>query len=103
MRNVSGRPRLATLDYLFRQTVVLGRAARVGREGEYGLPVGGALLQAYALADDGPEYLVAEHLLDLLTNVAAERRPLVVHRNHDAQQAEFRIRTLLHLLDGLEQ
>src|SRR5688500_13384892 len=74
-----GRPRLFigsdTAQYLLGQLVVLVGAARARREGEDRLAVGGALLEAHALADHGLEELVAEHVLDLLVDVLREQGP----------------------------
>ena len=49
------------------------------------------------------KHLAAEHLLDLLADVARQRRPLVVHGDDDAQDAQRRVRPLPDLLNRLEQ
>src|SRR5262245_42691481 len=102
MRSVSGNPRLGTIHDLLAQAVVLGSAARIRRKREDAFPVGGAFLEAHALADHGPEDLVAEHLPDLLADVPAERRPPVVHGDDDPENLQLRVGPLPYLLDGLE-
>src|SRR5678815_906528 len=90
-------------DSLLAETVVIGRARRVGSKGEDRLLVGGTLLQTDALGDHGLEDFPAEHFLYLLSDVAPECRPFVVHRDDDSENAERRVRPLPHLLDRLEQ
>src|SRR5262249_42694589 len=72
MRSDSGCPprlMLDTFDHLLAQTIVLVGAARLRREGEDRLLVGGALLEADALADRRVEDAVAEDLANGLLNV----------------------------------
>src|SRR5689334_22815505 len=103
MRTLVGKPRLDTFDDLLGQAVVLGRPGRIGSKAEDRFLVSGALLQPHALADQGLEYLGTEDLVDLLLDVLAERRPAVVHRDHDADDLKRRVRTRPYLVDGLEQ
>ena len=100
---MSGNPRLGTIDDLLAQPVVLGRAGRIGREREDRFLVGRALLEPDALGDHRLEHLPAEHLLNLRPDVARQRRPLVVHRDDHAQDAQRRVGPRPHLLDRLEQ
>src|SRR5437899_7521127 len=103
MASVTGSPRLGTIDDLLAQTVVLARAGRVRREGEDRLLVGRALLEPHALGDHGLEDFPAEYLLNLRPDVARERRPLVVHRDHHAENPQRRVRPRADLLDRLEE
>src|SRR5687767_3053538 len=103
MRRVSGSPRLGTIDDLLTQAVVLGRAGGIRREAKDGFAVGRAFLEPNALADHGAKYFVAEYLPDLFLDVAGQRGPFVVHRDHDAEDLELGVRALPDLFDGLEQ
>src|SRR3954463_15135201 len=103
MRTVCGRPRLGTIHDLLAQPVILGGAGRFGREREDRLLIGRALLQADALSYHGLEYFAAKYLVDLRSNVSSERGALVVHRDHDAQNTQVRIRARAHLLDRFQQ
>src|SRR3954465_14526344 len=100
MRTVSGSPRLGTIDDLLAQTVVLRRARRLGRKRENRFLVGGALFEPHALCDYRFEYLAAEHLVDLRSDVARQRGPLVVHGDDDAQDPQAGIRARADLLNG---
>src|SRR5216684_676781 len=99
MEMVSGNPRLGTIDDLLAQPVILSRPGRIRSECEDRLFVGRALLEANAFSDDRLEYFAAEHLLNLRADVAGQRRPLVVHRDHDPENSERGVRTSAHLLD----
>src|SRR3954463_3264378 len=103
MRTVSGSPRLGTVHDLLTQAVVLGGSARIRRERENRFLVGRALFEPHTLGNDGVENLAAEHLVDLRTNVARERGPLVVHGDDDAENLQARIRPGANLLDRLQQ
>src|SRR5262249_15746972 len=104
MCDSAGRPRrLDTGKHLLGQGVVLGGAARPRRKGEYGLLVGGTLLQANALRDRGLEDLLAEDSGDLFVDVLTEDRPLVVEGDHDAQDLQVGVGASLDLVDRLEQ
>src|SRR5436305_9383418 len=98
MEMVSGSPRLGTIDDLLAQAVILGRAGGIGREREDRFLIRWTLFQPHALGNHGLEYLPAEDLLNLRPDVARERRPLVVHRDDDAQNAERRVGTRADLL-----
>src|SRR6476646_8694911 len=99
----SGRPRLGTVDDLLTEPVVLGRARRLGRKGEYRFLVGGALLEAYALGDHRLEYFPAKHFLNLRADVARQGGPLVFHHTAAPENAQRRIGARPDLLNRFEQ
>src|SRR5215203_623152 len=103
MRSESGSPRLDTVNHLLTEAVILGGAARIRSEGEDRLAIRRALLEAHALTDDSAKHLVSEHLANLVLDVPAEGRALVVHGDDHPQNLYFRIRPLAHLLESLEQ
>src|SRR3954465_11968046 len=103
MCTVCGRPRLGTVHDLLAQSVILGGAGRFWREGEDRLLIGGALLQADALGYHRLEYLAAKHLVDLRPDIAAERRPLVVHGDDDSENLERGIGARTNFFNRLEQ
>src|SRR6185295_1475432 len=98
-----GSPRLDTIHDLLTEPVVLSRARGVRRELENRFLVRRALFEAHTLRNHGSKYLLAEHLVDLRTDIPRECRALVVHRDHDAQNSKRRIRSGAHLLNRLEQ
>src|SRR5213593_795071 len=97
-----GSPRcLDTSDYLFREFVVLKRAARVGGETKDRLLVRRALLEANAPGDDRPEDLGAEHFLDMVSDIPAEDGALVMDGYHHTEEFEVRVRASLDFLNCL--
>src|SRR6476619_177985 len=99
----TGSPLLDTVHDLLTKAVVLGCAGRVRRKRKDRFLVGRTLLQPDTLRDHGVEDLAAEDLLNLGSDVARQRRPLVVHGNHDAEELESWIGTEPHFLDRFEK
>src|SRR6476469_3185049 len=100
MRTVSGKPRLGTIHDLLTQAVILRRPAGLRREREDRLLVRRALLEPYALGDDGLEHFRPEHLVYLRADVPGQGRPLVVHGDHYAEDVQVRVGPAPHFLDG---
>src|SRR4029079_8910440 len=102
MRVVSGSPRLGTINALLAETVILAGAGRLRRVRENRFLVRRALLEPDALGDHGLENLAAKDLLDLARDILRQRVALVVHRDHDAENLQRRIRPLPDFITHLE-
>src|SRR4029079_16472481 len=104
IRLSSGRPRnLDTGDDLLGKAVVLGGPGRARGEREDALLVRRTLLESDALGDGGAEDLLAEHVADLLMDVAGEHRTAVVERDDDTEELEPGVGPRTDLLVGLEE
>src|SRR5262249_50671462 len=93
MRASTGSPRflLDTGKHLLRQGVVLRGSRGARREGEDRLAVGRTLLQPDALGDRRLEDAVPEDRGNLVEDVLADDRPLVVQSDHDAEDSQRRV------------